>query len=127
MAQSIAEESTVCKFNQTGYCRYGGTCLKTHNNTLCSEQVCRKINCKERYPKTCRYFAQNKSCRFKDQCAYAHHMSKAETTLGQIEREVIMLKEEIETLSIYRATIDVKLQKMISNEMQFEKLKNIVG
>ena len=71
---------------------------KTHNNTLCSEKVCRKINCKERHPKTCRYFAQNKICRLKDQCAYAHHMSKEETTLAQIEREVILLKEEIEKL-----------------------------
>ena len=127
MAQSIAEESTVCKFNQTGYCRYGGLCLKTQNNTLCSEKVCRKINCRERHPKTCRYFAQNKSFRLKDQCAYAHHLSKKETNIALIEREVILLKEEIEKLSIYRATVNVKLQKMISNEIQFEKQKNLVG
>ena len=82
MAQNIAEEPPVCKFNQTEYCRYGGTCPQTHNNVLCSEIVYRNIDCRERHPKTCRYYAQNKFCRLKDRCAYAHHMSKEETEVA---------------------------------------------
>ena len=109
MAQNIAEESPVCKFNQTGYCRYKEACPKTHNNNLCSEKVCRRIDCRERHPKTCRYFSQNKVCRLKDQCAYAHHISKEETNLAHIEREVKLLQEEKEKLSEYRAAINIKL------------------
>ena len=94
MAQNIAEKSPVFKFNQTGYCIYKEACPKTHNNNLCSEKVCRRIDCRERHPKTCIYFSQNKVYRLKDQCAYAHHISKEETNLAHIEREVRLFKKK---------------------------------
>ena len=127
MAQTSTEESPICKFNQTGYCRNGGMCPKVHNNALCGEKVCRNIDCRERHPKTCLYFAQNKFCRWKEHCAYAHHVSKEETNLAQIEREISLLKTEKEKLIEYRADIDVKFLKMISNEIELTRLKNIVG
>ena len=54
MAQNIAEESPAYKFNQTGYCRYREACPKTHNNTLCSEKVCKRMDFREKHPKKCR-------------------------------------------------------------------------
>ena len=94
MEQSVEIESLVCKYNQTGYCKYGGQCQKIHNNTLCPNKICRNKYCIKRHPKTCRYFAINLICSLKDKCAYAHYTSNADTKIVELEREIKLIKEE---------------------------------
>ena len=47
--------NTLCKFNQTGFCKFRQKCSKTHNNTLCeNENGCNEEYCSKRHPKLCK-------------------------------------------------------------------------
>ena len=120
MAENCGKEALVCKYNQTGYCKFGFKCLKTHNNTLCKDRVCRNRECSNRHPKTCRDFAQNKFCSRQDYCAYAHHKSNEDSKIRYLEREIKLLQEE--NLK-YIEIINVKLSTIETNESEITELK----
>ena len=63
----------------------------------------------------------------KDQCAYAHHISKEQTNRAHIDRQVQLLQVEKETLSEFREAIHIKLHKIISNELEILRLKSIAS
>lgn len=68
-----ANHKDICKFNQTGFCKFGTQCDKKHNNTICEKgnTCCEKL-CSERHPKLCRNFSNTGICRHKENCAYEH-------------------------------------------------------
>ena len=51
-----------------------------------------------RHPKTGKYFAINGNCRRKDQCAYSYPCGKGNAIQDIIEKEIIILKDEVVTL-----------------------------
>ena len=60
----IGTSQPVCKFNQTGFCKYGENGTKMHVNKLCSTLNCNKHISKNRHPKQCKYFLLSERCRF---------------------------------------------------------------
>ena len=93
------EQQVVCKHNQTGYCKYGSQCHQFHINSICKENICRDKTCKERHPRTCRYFARDSICKRQDKCAYAHIEHKHQTHVQKLEEEVKTLKEEVQNIT----------------------------
>ena len=77
-------EDKVCKYNNTGYCKFGKECKFLHPTEVC-EGGCETKKCKKRHPKMCRY--QN-YCKRKATCAYKHTTNSKE----------VLFKDEIEAL-----------------------------
>ena len=98
--QYVRENLTaVCKYFQTGYCRNGKKCDKLHENNTCQERVFRDQNCRDIHPRTCKYFSKYNYCRYKEQCAYSHHIDKYSVKLDDLEKQIKSLKGEIRMLS----------------------------
>ena len=93
-----SQQSSVCKFHQRGYCKYGDHCQKYHNNNICKERVCRDRNCSERHPRSCKYFSLDGKCRF-PRCVYAHIKYQAQNKIDILEKEVKDLKLKITDLN----------------------------
>ena len=93
------EEQPVCKHHQKGYFKHGNQCHQYHSNIICKINVCRDKNCKERHPKTCKYFSRNNTCKRGEWCAYAHNVNGHQTHIQYLEDEVKNLKEIVENLT----------------------------
>ena len=57
----MAEESNkICKFNQTGFCKFRVHCEKKHEDQVCDEiNDCKNVNCEKRHPEMCRNYLKN--------------------------------------------------------------------
>ena len=120
----------ICKYHQTGYCKHGKQCHRTHINEICSKiKECNEINCIRRHPKTCRYFTIYKYCKF-DTCAYLHEHSGSNLTMKQLEKDVAELKFEIDELKVINKKLDNSI-KNINEQLSttfgivFERILNL--
>ena len=86
--------STVCKLNQTGYCKFKSTCRNFHVNDICSSQECTDTSCTRRHPRRCRYYGYLGHCKFGDKCAYLH-----QSLVQEVFTELNSMKEAISKLS----------------------------
>ena len=102
-------EPPVCKHYQRGYCRYGSKCLQPHISKICKDRICRKHNCRERHPRTCKFYASNGECKWKDTCAYEHRKSGDEIKIDILEKEVKYFKEELQNLNNNMSEMMVKM------------------
>ena len=118
---NVSQDTSVCRHNQKGYCKYGSQCGKTHYNNICQKQVCRSNTCTDRHPRTCKYFSNNGNCRYKDQCAYLHPCGKNNKEQDILEKEITTLKDEIVRLSKINADIIERLNKLESKNVEKEK------
>ena len=117
MDQNVSKEILpVCKHHQTSYCKYGDQCHNYQNNTTCKERVCRDSTCRERHPKTCKYYTNNNTCSRKEKCAYSHSKNEINNKIPQLEIEVVKLKESIIELSNNMSVIMAKLMTLEISE-----------
>ena len=105
-----------CKFNNTGYCKFGEKCRRRHFTRICQEFNCNQ-DCQGRHPRLCR---MEESCRFfkNGNCAYKH---VSPTNDNDIIKDVENLKSEIVEL---KKVLEQK-QKQI-NKIASEK-KELLG
>ena len=74
----------VCKYNQTGFCKFDENCQNRYFNENCENlNDCREYECTKRHPKMCKHFANHGKCRFKDVCAYKHKEPVKKTEWNQ--------------------------------------------
>ena len=96
----MATSDTVCKFNQSGFCKFQSHCRKQHFMEICTNTQCSTVTCIYRHPRVCRYFDNFGRCKFADSCAYLH---KRNGNLCEIrknqEKEIEELRKEVEELS----------------------------
>jgi len=71
----MASAQKVCKYNQTGYCKFKSACKNLHINTICSEEGCNQASCSLRHPRKCTNFFKYGNCKFGSKCAYLHSSS----------------------------------------------------
>ena len=107
------EEQPVCKYHQTGYCKYRSQCPKYHSTNICKEMICKDISCRERHPRTCKYFSRNNTCKRGEWCAYAHSVNGNQAHLHNLEIVVKHLKEDVESLTNHIKLINQYHQKEI--------------
>ena len=85
----MATSETICKFNQSGYCKYESHCRKHHVTEICPNIQCTKTSCLYRHPRVCRYFSNSGKCKFSDSCAYLHTNNNI-----TLEKEISEQKKE---------------------------------
>ena len=85
---------TICKFNQSGFCKFQSHCRKQHYMEICTNTQCSMVTCVYRHPRACRYFNNFGRCKFEDSCAYLH---KKDDRKDQ-EKEIEKLRKEVEEL-----------------------------
>ena len=117
----------ICKFNQSGSCKFQEHCQRKHENRMCENlSECTKDECQKRHPKICRNFSKNKKCRFKDECAYLQKwMIHRKKLFGQMtlllfkhEKDNTALNEEVSMLKSFIQAMAVEVVKSCHKEME---------
>ena len=125
--ENTIEKIQICKHNQSGYCKFGQTCSKKHDNRLCeSHDECMVNKCTKRHPKTCKNFKTNGKCRHREKCAYKHeaelnNQDKLNQTIFLLivnqQKEINNLKEQVTSMDLSRK------EKHAQDEQKQENLK----
>ena len=113
----------ICKYNQSGFCKYQDHCRKQHISTICQNLTHTKVTCLNRHPRICKFFASFGRCKFGASCAYLHSSSleSVAAKLAKFEEEqnqafeklngdIVILKKEIQEL---RITVNLQSQSSI--------------
>ena len=135
----------VCKYNQTGFCKYKDACNKVHENKVCEHpRTCIRKDCNERHPKTCKHFSKKEGCHYKEECAYLHKNRKSiqqdeinhavSVVVSKHNNEIMVIQEEVKILKdiikIMKEKLDAidkaadKVQDTESVEVQEEEFEN---
>ena len=91
--KKLKMEGSICKHVQTGFCKFDDQCQKQHvletcENIKCVQKLCRKI-----HPKACKFFTAQQKCKFNDDCAYKHVISKEKSDISLLRNKLPSLKE----------------------------------
>ena len=116
----------ICKFNQTGFCKFKEHCKKEHNNEVCGNlNECKDEKFTKRHPNICKNFTEDKNCRHKDRCAYLHtEKVNYQTTINEQvtllilkhEKDIAQLTEEVNTLKTLVNSMSLKLVSYSENQ-----------
>jgi len=93
-ADISSEKVELCKFQNSGYCKYKGSCRFKHVSEQC-EGKCDKKVCRKRHQKICRFGSK---CRRQNTCEYKH-----QTTVTAEEQS---LKAQIVVLEATNAKLE---------------------
>ena len=111
----------LCKFQNSGYCKYKAKCLFRHVTEKCEEKCDRKL-CQKRHQKPCKF---GFGCRRQDSCEYRHKdtsedlglkakIDKMEATMNKLIEEnkqskakIISLENELKS-SLKKAQLECK-------------------
>ena len=114
----------LCKFQNSGYCKYKDNCDYKHVTEQCEEKCYRK-KCMKRHQKLCRY-AMN--CKRQATCEYKHNPSSEEQSLkAQIKCLEVTIKELVEQnkeKSDKMAEIEKELKASLVKEVNVNKKKD---
>ena len=104
--------NTKCLYNDSGFCKYGEKCRKTHHKSICLRNNCDK-KCNSRHPKPCKFKAK---CKFlaKAICAFNHEND--EQDLDDLKRQIESLKQENKDKKMTLLKLEEVLNKMKENE-----------
>ena len=119
------EQVTICKFDQSGFCKFKHLCKKEHVNEICeNHSECKNEVCTKRHPKICRHFNKNGSCRHSDQCAYVHTVKQSDAQQKLYEILATALATQIkETADKRNEVIELKLKvQHLENYIQTNKV-----
>ena len=89
-----------CRYFNRGFCKYRENCRYYHSAVICKEYVkegfCRKNNCSERHPKSCKFWTKTSGgCPRGEKCQFLH-----------IESEKYVENDDIEELRGVRVNDD---------------------
>ena len=101
----MAGSTNVCRYFQTGYCKFKSECRNVHIDDICTEANCSGRSCIKRHQRMCKCFVTFGSCKFASNCAYIH------PNRAQEEGEIASLKDEIRKLKIEIS----KMQEILNN------------
>ena len=124
----------VCKYNQTGFCKYKDQCKKIHDYQKCENPTsCKRKECSKRHPKPCKHYIKEEGCRFKEDCAYSHEdvhltsqrdinnalsvvVTKHNSEMKVIQEEVKELKSTIESMKERLSVLEKEAQQVRENK-----------
>ena len=108
---------TLCLYNKYGYCKFSERCRRHHVNEICENNSCIISECRQRHPKTCRYFENFGRCKFFP-CAFKHEPRNStpaneEITIKEsyklIENEIKEKNRKIEELSTKICNLEIRI------------------
>ena len=119
----MATPESICKFNQSGFCKFQSHCRKQHIMEICSNTQCSMVTCIYRHPRVCRYFSNFGRCKFSDSCSYLHEIDdKISELRSEQGKEIEKLRQEVEEL--HKQVEDLRNQ--ISNQANFQSQAALV-
>ena len=116
-------ERRVCKYFQTGYCKFGVNCRKLHVNEMCLEEQWDKRKCNKRQPNVCKYFSTQIACKFGDMCCYKHGNPHNKSDTTDLEVKISQLEAFNKNMCEQITNLEHKIeamQKVLSNKSTFE-------
>ena len=127
---------TLCKFFNSGYCKFRSECKFIHAKEICSKTKCKnKKRCFKRHPKNCRYgvkFKRMAECLFKHVPKNSAQNPSPPTSLDieRTEVKLLQLKAEVKYLREEKKEKqeDIKILTIEIEEIKiqdFEKEKTI--
>ena len=103
----------ICKFFNTGFCKYKERCKFVHAEEVC-EGKCNTKDCCKRHPKSCKF---GEKCQRKEVCAYKHLTAPIN---NEWKVEVEVLKKLVEELRNNNKQTQDKVKDL---ESEVQKLK----
>ena len=109
------EVETVCIFNKFGFCKYGVTCRKKHEDLKCEDSSCEVFNCSKRHPKECKYYREFNRCKYNEYCRYEHKQKGSSKGNENQDCKHVQLEDRISELETILENIE-KNFKMLSDK-----------
>ena len=109
----------ICKYHNTGFCKYGESCTYFHAQSVCDQMGCKGKTCRSRHPKACKY---KQKCKRKSSCMYEHKVVTSHIQGQKVMNENIEFKTEVTRLKDELAGTKSKLEEL-SKEFESLKLK----
>ena len=111
-------QGKVCRFNQFGYCKFGRTCFRIHENKECENEHCETQSCLLRHPRRCRFFSKYNYCKFGTFCRFKPDSSAHQETHKEIE----LLKKALDTVN--QKLMD-KEEEILRKEYQIKAFEDL--
>ena len=83
----------MCKYYNTGFCKFSDKCRYQHNDTICKKDICKNKKCHHRHPKVCRY---KDTCRRRSTCLNYHIVDKSNNVNSELQNELGIVKAKLE-------------------------------
>jgi hypothetical protein len=118
-------EVNVCKYNQSGFCKYRDKCKRIHNLENCKNKSdCTSQNCPNRHPKQCKNISRNGKCKYEEKCAYDHDKSSKEREQATLTEAVanLLKRHNNEILEMRQEMTQIK-SKMEKHEEELSLFK----
>ena len=121
----MATIETICKFNQTGFCKFVSHCRNQHIMDICPNKKCSIKTCVFMHPKICKYFFNFEMCKFDVKCAYIHHASKEnlDTQIDDLESKMKKIEAKIDVIDSLQLRLELQETKLKTLEHLDTKLK----
>ena len=101
--------ATICKYYQTGYCKFQSSCKNQHVDTVCVNINCNDSSCQLRHPQVCKFSLRYGRCKFGNNCAYLHlNILEFKQKLQFLENEIEKINNKIVELESVRYTAKEK-------------------
>ena len=122
------EAMTICVFNKFGFCKYGVTCRKKHEDLKCENSRCEIFDCNKRHPKECKYFREFKRCKYNEYCRYEHKISNEVNKdlvfkYGKLEDRILSLEKVLENVEKNFKMVN---DKLLEKEQVFQEINEFV-
>ena len=114
----MATHESICKFNQSGFCKYKEHCRKQHVMDVCPTSMCNNMSCLLRHPKVCKFFLSFMRCKFGEACAFLHGPDKQTDAenISELEQEIQHVKAKISEVETILSKLDKIEERMMSVE-----------
>ena len=109
-------DSTLCLYNQSGFCRYVDLFRNHHVQEICSINNCTNNVCRLRHPKPCTHFNTTNSCKFGDLCAYKHEMSIEQKNIIDLVNKIQIQEDPVNSMNMTLGVLENEIKQIKSKE-----------
>jgi len=123
-ADKSSDKDILCKFQNSGFCKYRGGCRFKHVSEQC-EGKCDKKVCRKRHQKSCRFGSK---CRRQNICEYKHQANAEEQSLKAqiivLEATNAKLEEENKIKKAEMDRIELELKASLNKLIKENNVKD---
>jgi hypothetical protein len=119
--KKLKMEVVVCRYFQTGYCKFKEHCRKHHIKELCETVKCTSKTCKYRHKRICKFFMANKTCKFGEHCEYLHKNTGPNSEIDILVDQTSTLKNTVKILSEKITILEAKMQNKTDKKIPSSK------
>jgi len=93
MTSKMTGKDILCRFQNTGYCRYQDKCKFKHVTEKC-EGKCNRKTCQKRHQRPCKFSVK---CKRQKSCEYEHNnVSEDQSLKAEVKKLTATIKEVVE-------------------------------